>query len=148
MTRMSPFGDALVIAHGAATLFMVGAVWFAQLVHYPLFAMIDPATFAAYQAANIRRTSRLLVLPMLAEGLCAALLLWRPPASGVNLARAGALLLAAVWASTALAQVPAHAALAEGFDEERHRALLRGNWLRVAAWTGRGAVALALLRCA
>jgi hypothetical protein len=28
----------LLLAHAAATLFMVGVIWFVQLVHYPLFA--------------------------------------------------------------------------------------------------------------
>jgi hypothetical protein len=40
--------------------------------------------------------------------------------------------------------VPQHRRLERGWGERAHRALVRGNWLRTAAWTVRAALALAI----
>jgi hypothetical protein len=50
-----------------------------------------------------------------------------------------------IWASTALWQVPAHRRLEHGFDPRVHGRLVSTNWVRTAAWSARGVVALALL---
>ncbi len=60
------------------------------------------------------------------------------------LALAGAVLLAIIWASTALLQVPAHSRLERGFDAHVHRRLVRTNWIRTVCWTARGVVALTM----
>ncbi|MEQ1727476.1 MAG: hypothetical protein ABL982_03770 [Vicinamibacterales bacterium] len=70
-------------------------------------------------------------------------------ASGVHrradwLAVAGAVLLAIIWASTALLQVPAHNRLERGFDADVHRRLVRTNWIRTVCWTARVVVALTM----
>jgi hypothetical protein len=57
----------------------------------------------------------------------------------------GICLLAVIWLSTFFAQVPLHARLAKGFDAVTHRRLVLSNWLRTAAWTGRGILALVML---
>ena len=57
---------------------------------------------------------------------------------------AGLALLAVIWLSTALVQVPLHRRLQGGFDAAAHRRLVRTNWLRTAAWTLRAALALRL----
>jgi len=46
-------------------------------------------------------------------------------------------LIAFIWASTFLLQVPAHSQLGSGFDEETWRMLVRSNWLRTVAWSAR-----------
>jgi hypothetical protein len=53
-------------------------------------------------------------------------------------------LLASVWLVTLFVQVPAHRRLGHGFEAEVHRRLVTSNWLRTAAWTARGALALAM----
>ncbi len=53
-----------------------------------------------------------------------------------------AALLAAVWASTAILQVPQHRRLERGFDAEAHRRLVRTNWIRVAGWSFRALLLL------
>ena len=57
-------------------------------------------------------------------------------------ALSGAVLVAIIWASTALIQVPCHAKLVEGFDARAHRRLVDTNWIRTIAWTLRGAIVL------
>ena len=34
--------EAVLVVGALATLFMVGVVWFCQIVHYPLFAEVGP----------------------------------------------------------------------------------------------------------
>ena len=58
---------------------------------------------------------------------------------------AGLALLAAVWMSTALLQVPCHRKLARGFDPDVARRLVSSNWIRTVCWSLRLLVALGLL---
>lgn len=125
----------VLIAHAVATLAMVGLIWFVQVVHYPLLAHLDAAGIAEHQ----RLTGHVVALPMSVEALTAALLVIDRP-DGVPAAAVwiGLALVAVVWASTALLQVPMHRALAGGAGDVRR--LVRDNWIRTAAWTARGAV--------
>ena len=54
-------------------------------------------------------------------------------------------LLAVIWLSTALIQVPLHQRLGGGFDAEVHSRLVTSNWIRTVAWTLRGLLAVHLL---
>ena len=131
----------LLLVHAFATLCMVGLIWFVQLVHYPLFARVGSG-FDRYEADHVRRTGWIVGPLMLAEVATALLLLaWSPGAATA----AGAALLAIVWTSTACLQMPAHRRLERGFDAAAHGKLVATNWLRTAAWTARGALALGML---
>ena len=55
-------------------------------------------------------------------------------------------LLAVIWGSTALLQIPLHNALSAGFDPEVHARLVQTNWIRTIGWTARGLLALHLIR--
>jgi len=128
------------LLHAAATFYMVGLIWFVQLVHYPLFSKVGDTGFVAYQEAHMARTSFAVGPPMIAEVAGAALLCFAPlqglPPWSVWL---GAGLVGLIWASTAVLQVPRHEALvAQGFDRAQHAALVASNWIRTAAWTARG----------
>lgn len=133
---------ALLLVHAGATVAMAGLVWFVQLVHYPLFAHVGRDGFARYEAEHTRRTTWLVAPLMLAEAATALVLLAVDPSV---LTAVGAVLLGVVWLSTALVQVPLHRRLERGFDADAHRRLVRSNAVRTAAWTGRAAIALALL---
>lgn len=137
---------ALLLAHAAATLALVGLIWTVQVVHYPLMAHAAGPGYTAFQTAHERRITLVVGPLMLVEAATAALLALTPPA-GVDaaLAWAGLALVGVVWALTQLVSVPCHAHLRRGFDADAHRRLVRTNWPRTAAWTARGAIALALL---
>jgi uncharacterized membrane protein len=136
----------VLLLNAAATLFMVGLIWFVQVVHYPLFAAVGRDGFVAYHAAHSRLTTFVVGVPMLVEAATAALLLVaRPAAVPVAAAWAGLALVGVIWLSTAALQVPQHGVLAAGLDPAAVRALVLGNWLRTAAWTARGALVLWLL---
>lgn len=137
---MSP--GTLFLTHAAATWFMTGLIWVIQVVHYPLFARVGAAGYREYQMAH-QGLITLVVGPAMLVEAAAALLLLLERRDALTLA--GALLLAAVWASTAFLQVPAHNALSGGFDAEAHARLVGTNWIRTIGWTARGFIALLLL---
>ncbi len=89
--------ELLLLGHVGATLFMVGLIWFVQVVHYPLFGHVGGEGFV---------------------------------------------LLAVVWLSTALLQVPRHTTLGSGFDAAAHRFLVASNWLRTVCWSAHGLLVL------
>ena len=137
----------LLLVHAAATLCMVGLIWFVQVVHYPLFAHVGPSSFSSYERKHQLLTSWVVVPLMVTEFVTAAALLFAG-LSGPSRARAwvGAGLLLIIWTSTARLQVPLHRKLSTGFDATRIRQLTRSNWIRTVAWSARGLVALQLLK--
>lgn len=136
----------MLLAHAAATFVMVGVIWFVQVVHYPLFGLVGADGWAAYAAGHSARISALIALPWAVEGLTGlALLALRPAGVPFWLPAADLTLLGVAVAVTVLVSAPQHGVLGAGFDPGAHRLLLTTNWLRTAAWTGCGAVSLAML---
>jgi hypothetical protein len=140
--NLGSIDDWLLFVHAATTLFMVGVIWFVQIVHYPLFHRIGEAGFPEYERQHTRRTGYVLAVPMLVEFATAVALAWR---LGGGIAWSGLGLLMVIWLSTWVWQVPAHRRLEHGFDAVTHRRLVGTNWVRTAAWSVRGIIALALL---
>jgi len=139
--------DFLVfLLHLFSTLFMTGMIWFVQVVHYPLFAKVPAAAFAAHQRDHLRLTGYAVVPPMLIElcsgGYLLAVVTYGPPAWVLW---SGATLLAAIWIATCWLIVPLHKKLNDGFDIQTHRSLVRCNWFRTIAWTLRSILLLWLL---
>ena len=130
-----PMLQAVVLCHLGATLFMVGAVWFVQVVHYPLMAGQPPE----YAREHGRRTGWVLGPVMLVELGTAVILTWAVPGwpSLIGLA-----LLLAIWVSTWCVQVPCHNKLVVAIDASVHRRLVTTNWVRTVLWSGRGALAV------
>jgi hypothetical protein len=133
----------VILANLVATGFMTGVIWFVQIVHYPLMAGWPHDDFGAWAAVNMDRTGWVVMPVMLVEGAAAAALLVRwPKRVPAWLPWLAAALLAGVWASTFLLQVPCHDRLALGWDEQAHARLVATNWIRTLLWTARlGAVA-------
>jgi uncharacterized membrane protein len=134
-----------LIVHAVATWFMTGLIWFVQVVHYPLFAAVGKEGFQAYEIAHSRLTTFVVAPVMLVELLSGIALLFDTGNAPRWAALVGLALLGAIWVSTALVQVPAHTALAAGFDGEVQRRLVATNWLRTAAWSLRAALLMWLL---
>ena len=135
--------ETALLLNVAATGMMIGVIWFVQVVHYPLLARVGRPGYAAYAAAHASRTTLVVAPPMLVEAATGAWLALHPPAGAPAwVFRAGLALIAVVWLSTFLLQVPRHRVLDRGFDEAAHRALVAGNWIRTVAWTARGLLLL------
>ncbi len=120
---------------------MVGVILMVQLVHYPLFAGVGTDGFAAYESEHARRISWIVVPLMLVELATAiALVVHRPDAWPGWAAWMGLALVGIIWATTALASIPAHDTLANGWNAAAHARLVSTNWLRTLAWIVRGAL--------
>jgi len=133
----------ILLSHFAATLFMIGVIWFVQVVHYPLFAKTGSADFRAYEQRHTSLTTWVVAPPMLVEGITALLLFWfRPTGVSTWQLSIALALLAVIWLSTALVQVPCHNVLSLGFNSVVHKRLLRTNWIRTIAWSLRGVLVL------
>lgn len=128
-----------------STLYMVGVIWFVQIVHYPLLAQVTPSVFARYEQSNVRNTGWVVTPVMLIEAATSMLLVWlRPPQLSMLLAWLGLGLLALIWSSTFILQVPQHQKLIGGFDAKAHRRLVNSNWIRTLAWSARGVLVLVM----
>ena len=137
---------SILLVHVAATLYMVGLVWFVQRVHYPLFAGVGSTRFPAYERAHVARITPIVAPAMLIEAKTALVLVVFPiPNVPVVLPWIGLGLLALIWLSTFLLQVPRHDELRQGFDAASHRRLVATNWIRTALWTLRGGLVLCMV---
>lgn len=137
----------VVVVHVLATVFLAGVIWTIQLVHYPLFARVGSAGYLAAMTEHRRRITAVVMLPWALQGLTTVSLLVRPPVGvPMTLLWSVAVLAAVPVLVTLAASVPAHRRLERGFDPSAHARLLATNWLRTAAWTVHGAVAVDILR--
>jgi uncharacterized membrane protein len=135
----------IALLHLLPTAFMTGVIWMCQVAHYPLLARVGKQALPAYQAANTRLTTWVVLPPMVVELVFAIWLVWDAPPAQQSLAWTGALLLFACWGSTFSLQVPLHHRLNKRFDEAAWRSLVRTNWIRTFAWTGRSVTACCML---
>jgi hypothetical protein len=139
----------VVLAHAASTLVLAGVIWTIQVVHYPLFALVGEEGFVAYEAAHSSRISAVIAVPWAVQGLTTLALLVAPPAGVPRwLVWTAAVLAAVPVVVTVTLSVPAHGILGGGFDAAAHARLVATNWLRTAAWTAHGVVALVLVALA
>lgn len=132
-----------LLANVASTWFMVGLIWFVQIVHYPLYADVGEQSFSNYEQRHNNSTTWVVAPPMLVEAATATLLLWFCP---VGVSRwtvgVGFMLVVVIWMSTALLQVPCHDRLVTGFQSDAHWRLVASNWIRTATWSLRGCLTL------
>lgn len=138
--------DVLVLAQAAAGLVMVGVIWMVQLVNYPLMGHVPADAFVAHEDQHRRRISLVVGPAMGVESATAiALLITQPEGIPLWLLGVGLALLGVALGTTAFVSAPIHGQLLDGRDDELLARLIRTNWIRTAAWTGRGAVALAMV---
>ena len=133
----------LFLLHVGSTLYMVGLIWFIQVVHYPLHNHIGADEFSTYQQFHMSWTTWVVGPPMLIEMATTILFVLAPP---LDLPSwyfwIGAVFLLIIWGSTALLQVPYHNSLLNNFDAAAHKKLVSSNWLRTFFWSLRGGLVL------
>lgn len=138
-----PIIRLVFLVHLGSTFYMLGLIWFVQVVHYPLFVSVGSPEFPAYEQRHRAMTTWVVAPPMLIEGATAVLLIWlRPTSVGDWSVWFGLALLGVCWLSTAFIQVPCHISMSQVFDSVIHRRLVTTNWLRTAAWSLRGGLIL------
>ena len=123
---------------------MVGLIWFVQVVHYPLHSLVGPSEFEQYQLAHMSRTSFVVIPPMLIELAGSAWFAFYPIGSDVGVPPYVHWLafgvLALIWISTGLIQVPAHNQLLQEPSSQMYRHLVNANWVRTVGWSLRGLI--------
>ena len=131
----------LLLIQLATSLFMTGLIWFVQIVHYPMFSEVGEESFESYERIHQERTTWV-VMPVMLIELAATLagLYWQPPNTASSWLWVLAGLLAVIWLSTALLQVPLHGQLEESYSKTTVEQLVWTNWLRTGAWTLRSAI--------
>lgn len=129
--------DWVLIGHTGLAWYMIGLIWFVQIVHYPLMGYVPKDAFVAYEHRHTHLTSFVTAPIMILELGTAILLVWQmdqlPWFWWGNLV---AVLL--LWASTFFIQVPLHAKLSSNYDITVIRQLVRSNWIRTVLWTAKG----------
>ncbi len=134
----------VLLIHVFSTIFMVGLIWFVQIVHYPLFANVGADQFKTYEELHQRWTTWVVGPAMLIELGTAILLVKNPPAESATLAWVGLGLVIVIWLATGLLSVPAHNSLTIEYTTGAYRTLVSTNWIRTVAWTTRGILVLAI----
>jgi hypothetical protein len=133
----------LFLLHVGSTLYMMGLIWFVQVVHYPLHAHVGTEQFSTYQQFHMKWTAWVVGPPMLIEMITTILFVVAPPLDlpawyfGL-----GAVFLLVVWGSTIMYQSPYHNKLSNNFDSEIHKKLVQSNWIRTLFWSLRGGLVL------
>ncbi len=114
---------------------MFGIVWFVQIIHYPLFAIIDERNFSVFEKEHVRLTKYLIMPAMLIELGTAIYLAVFTISDLIFIYRMNLLMLIGIWASTFFIQVPLHSLLSSIKDKIVIKKLVRSNWIRTILWT-------------
>jgi hypothetical protein len=130
MDKLVLLGNLLIGAY------LTGLIWTIQMVHYPLFKLVDKTNFIAFESEHGLRISSIVLLPMLLELVLTAIFLGSSlQGVPVWLPWVCAVLVGIVWFSTFFLQVPQHNILASGFDAKAVNTLVSSNWIRTIAWS-------------
>ncbi|WP_372370061.1 hypothetical protein [Candidatus Uabimicrobium sp. HlEnr_7] len=129
------------MAEFVCTFYMLGLIWFVQIVHYPLLSKVGKSDFAVYEKAHVDLTAYAVIAVMLIELGCAFLLFWQKPQwLPLWSLWLGCGMLGLIWLSTFFLQVPQHNILLNGYNAQAQKYLTMTNWLRTFGWSVRAAI--------
>jgi len=137
-----------LVANLAGTALMVGFIWTIQVLTYPMMKAVPAEGFVAFELMHRNRVTAVLVVLAPTEIIATAGVVLFVDDVPRWLSIGAAALLFAIWLSTLLFYAPLHMRLSTGFDPVVHQRLVRTNWVRTAAWTARGAAAIAMIAVA
>jgi hypothetical protein len=131
-------------------LYVLGEIWFAQIVVYPLFAKVGEAEYVAYHRFYSSRIPLPVIVPGFASFLLPVALVFVRPESvplWIALANAGCGLVGLV--VTVALEIPRHARLEKGGKQEKViRELILYNWPRTISITGSALLTFMMLTVA
>jgi hypothetical protein len=144
------FAHLLLLFWTVIIFYVLGGIWFAQIVVYPLFGKVGEDEYVAYH----RFYSSCIPLPVIVPGFASFLLpivlvFLQPDAVPVSLALANAACgLVGLFVTVAL-EIPRHARLEKGGKQETViRELILYNWPRTLSITGSALLTLLMLNTA
>ena len=129
----------LLLINFTLTAILCGLIWTIQLVHYPSFFDVGESEYNNYQQNHMRNISLLVIPLMLLELGFGIYLQIEHLNHDINtLIYAATFLLLFIWGVTFFISSPLHGKLLGlGYNYENIDRLVRTNWLRTIAWTGR-----------
>ena len=138
--------DVVLLLNLISTFTMVGVIWFVQVVHYPLLAVVPVESASGVAVDHQRRTGWVVMIPMTVEGFTTlGLLKWVPDGVAWWVPWLNGVFLAIALGCTVFLSVPRHARMAARPDAAVGRELVLTNWPRTFAWTARGVVVALML---
>lgn len=129
--------NLLLLGNLVVCAVLVGLIWTVQVVVYPQFARVGVAEWGGYHAAHSTRITGVVGPLMVAEACLAAALFLQAPPEREGEALFSLALVAFAWAWTGLVSVPLHGKVGGRWDGALVAALVRTNWARTLAWSGR-----------
>ncbi|MGA0163401.1 MAG: hypothetical protein ACO3LE_04010 [Bdellovibrionota bacterium] len=130
-------GDILVWTSFISGLFMTGLIWFVQIVHYPLFALIDESNFKEFHREHAKKTTWVVAAPMMIELVSSGLAIFFSKDRSIHILIMSFSMVFLIFLSTAILQVPLHNRLSAGKNLDLIRKLVLTNWIRTLLWTSK-----------
>jgi hypothetical protein len=147
---MMYFAHLFLLFWTVVIFYVLGVIWFAQIVVYPLFGKVGPDEYIAYHRFYSSRIPLPVVIPGFASFLLPIVLVFfRPDSVSLWIALANAACgLVGLFVTVAL-EIPRHARLEKGGKQEAViRELIRYNWPRTLSITGSALLTLLMLTAA
>ena len=134
----------------ALIFYVLGAIWFVQIVVYPLFGMVGPDEYVGYHEFYSSRIPLPVILPGFASFLLPfALPYFGPPSVPGWIYAANAACGVAGLLVTVFLEIPRHARLEKGGKQGRAiRELTLYNWPRTLSITGSAFLTIPMLAAA
>lgn len=137
---MTDFHSIVIVTHALSSFFMLGLIWFVQIVHYPLFKEIAEDSFTNYEKLHCKLTGFVVGPAMIIEIITGFLLFYLESTLSRTLLILNLIFLLTIWLSTIFIQSRAHLKLAKSFDSNIHKNLVKLNWLRTILWSLRAVI--------
>ena len=129
-----------------STWFMIGLIWFVQIVHYPLFGYVGSKEFETFHEHHKTLITPVVGFVMIVELVTTGILIFQIPVGMPNwTVIVGIILIGVIWISTLFLQIPYHNKLSSKFDENVLMILVNTNWIRTICWSLRGIILLIML---
>jgi hypothetical protein len=130
----------------ALSFWVLGQIWFVQIVVYPLFTKVGEREYVDYHRFYTSRIPLVVILPGFASFLLPIALAFFGPAIPVWMTAANIVTGIVGLLVTVLLEIPRHGRLERnGKNEATIAELIRYNWPRTASITAQTAVTLAML---
>ena len=124
--------EPIHLTHAFVVFALFGLIWTIQLVHYPMFKLIEAPHWPRFHRFHSRNIT-LIVFPLMLTELITSLQLFISEDSFTNILALGC--SAATWLLTFLVFIPLHNKVAVRPDPNIFTRLFVFNWVRTGIWT-------------
>lgn len=144
------FSHGILLFHTILILYVLGEIWFVQIVVYPLFAKVGADDYVTYHKFYSSRISLPVIIPGFISFFLPVMLIFiRPDSVPLSIALANAICGLVGLLVTVGLEIPRHNRLETGGKQERViRELIRYNWPRTLSITGSAVLTLMMLTMA